>query len=77
MAMNEEEIRRERIRSLITPDVVVCKDCRERYKEEVSCSICGKNMLDPNYKGLVYECPVCGKLYCQDCWVKIEERKIH
>ena len=73
--MNEEEIRREKIRNLLTPDVIVCKDCRDKYKDETSCSVCGINMLDPNYKGMVYECPVCGKLYCESCWSKIEEVK--
>jgi len=71
--MNEDEIRREKIRNLLTPDVVVCNDCRVKYKEETSCSICGVNMLDPSYKGMVYECPVCGKLYCESCWNKMEE----
>jgi len=70
--MNEDEIRREKIRNLLTPDVVVCKECRETYKEETSCSVCGINMLDPNYKGMVYECPICGKLYCENCWNKME-----
>jgi len=73
--MNEEEIKKEKIRNLLTPDVLVCRDCRERYKEDVSCSVCGKNMLDPSYKGMVYECPVCGKLYCEECWNKMEEMK--
>ncbi|RLF33361.1 MAG: hypothetical protein DRN21_02280 [Thermoplasmata archaeon] len=68
--MNEDEIRKEKIRNLLTPDVIVCKSCREKYKAETSCAVCGVNMLDPEYKGMVYECPVCGKLYCEGCWNK-------
>lgn len=68
--MNEDEIRMEKIRNLLTPDVVVCTSCREIYKDETSCSSCNVNMLDPDYQGMVYECPVCGKLYCQICWNK-------
>ncbi|RLF52937.1 MAG: hypothetical protein DRN11_00360 [Thermoplasmata archaeon] len=70
--MNEDEMRKERIINLLTPDVLVCKDCREKYKELTSCAVCGKNMLDPNYKGMVYQCPVCNKLYCEECWNKME-----
>jgi len=48
--MNEDEIRKEKIRNLLTPDVIVCKSCREKYKAETSCAVCGVNMLDPEYK---------------------------
>ena len=67
-----DEITREKIRNILTPDVQVCPTCREKYKEEASCKACGRNMLDPSYKGMVYECPLCGNLYCEDCWNKME-----
>lgn len=72
MKMPENEIKREKIRNLLTPDVQVCGECREKYKEEASCKSCGRNMLEPTYKGMVYECPLCGNLYCEDCWKKME-----
>ena len=68
--MNEDDIRKEKIRNLLTPDVLVCKVCRDKYKAETSCAVCSVNMLDPEYKGMVYECPVCSKLYCEKCWGK-------
>lgn len=70
--MPENEIKKDKIRNLLTPDVGVCGGCRENYKEEASCHSCGKNMLDPAYKSMVYECPVCGNFYCEDCWKKME-----
>ncbi|MEA2054721.1 MAG: hypothetical protein U9O96_06400 [Candidatus Thermoplasmatota archaeon] len=70
--MQEEDIKKEKIRNILTPDIQVCGLCREKYKEEASCSSCGCNMLDPSYKGMVYECPLCSKLYCEDCWKKME-----
>ena len=72
----DEELAKERIRNLLTPEIAVCKPCREKYNELASCSICGKNLLDPNYKGLVYECPICGKLFCEECWNKMEAGEI-
>ncbi|HDS58702.1 MAG TPA: hypothetical protein ENN54_00170 [Thermoplasmatales archaeon] len=66
--MQEENIRKEKIRTILTPDVKVCGDCREKYKQEASCSACGVNMLDPSYSGMVYECPLCNELYCEQCW---------
>jgi predicted RNA-binding Zn-ribbon protein involved in translation (DUF1610 family) len=69
-SMNDDEIKREKIRNLLTPDVAVCGGCREEFKEVTSCAACGTNMLDPGYKGMTYECPVCGRLYCERCWNK-------
>ena len=68
--MNDTEIRKEKIRNLITPDVLVCKGCRDTYKELTTCAICDTNMLNPDYKGMAYECPICAKLYCEKCWNK-------
>ena len=65
--MNDDEISLEKIRTMLTPDVLVCKDCREKYKDLSTCGGCGTNMLDPEYKGMVYECKVCDKLYCENC----------
>ncbi|MCD6512235.1 MAG: hypothetical protein J7K61_01350 [Thermoplasmata archaeon] len=73
----DEEIARERIRNLLTPEIAVCKPCREKYNELASCSVCGKNLLDPEYKGMVYECPICGNLFCEDCWKKMEAGEIN
>lgn len=70
--MQEDTIRKEKIRTLLTPDVKVCGTCREKYKEEASCSACGVNMLDPSYSGMVYECPLCNHLYCEQCWGNME-----
>ncbi|MFO8133470.1 MAG: hypothetical protein R6U10_06025 [Thermoplasmatota archaeon] len=70
--MQEEGIKKDKIRSILTPDVQVCGRCREQYKEEASCSACGTNMLNPSYNGMVYECPLCGELYCEACWSKME-----
>ena len=73
--MDEDEIRKEKIRNLLTPDVVVCKGCRDTYKNVTSCGACSVNMLNPDYKGMVYECPVCGKLFCESCWDKTGHKK--
>ncbi len=72
-----DEITKEKIRNILTPDIQVCPACREKYKNEASCSSCGRNMLDPSYKGMVYECPLCGKLYCEECWNSMESGHTH
>lgn len=70
--MPDNDIKKDKIRSLLTPDVHVCGGCKEHYKEEASCHICGKNMLDADYADMVYECPICSQLYCEGCWKKKE-----
>ncbi len=75
--MQEDEIRKEKIRNILTPDIQVCPVCREKYQGEASCSSCGRNMLEPSYKGMVYECPLCSQLYCEECWKKMEKEGGH
>jgi hypothetical protein len=29
-------------------------------------------MLDASYTDMVYECPICSQLYCEECWKKKE-----
>lgn len=70
--MEEDEALREKIRSMLTPDTIVCTTCIETYKEEATCARCGTNMLSPKYTGKVYECPVCEKRYCEKCWDKLK-----
>ena len=75
--MPDDSITKEKIRNILTPDIKVCGACREKYKEEASCSTCGLNMLDSTYNGMVYECPLCNNLYCQDCWGTMEPGSEH
>jgi predicted RNA-binding Zn-ribbon protein involved in translation (DUF1610 family) len=75
--MQEESIKKDKIRNILTPDVQVCGGCCEQYKEEASCASCGKNMLHSSYNGMVYECPLCGELYCEACWTKMEPEHKH
>ena len=75
--MPDENIKREKIRNILTPDVQVCDACREKYKEQASCSVCGVNMLIPSYTGMVYECPLCNNLYCESCWGTLEPGSEH
>ena len=69
---NESIPRREEVRSMLTPEVNVCGECQTKYKEYSSCGECGQNMLSPDYTSMVYECPLCGKIYCENCWQKKE-----
>ncbi len=64
--------RKEKVKKILTPDVITCKTCIDDYREDVSCSKCDIVMLKPDYNGRVYECPICGKLYCENCWEKTE-----
>lgn len=66
--------KQERVRAMLTPEVEVCGQCQDRYRELATCSACGQNMLSPGYSGMVYECPLCGELYCQSCWDTMESR---
>ena len=71
--MPENDIKKEKIREMLTPDVIVCGECLDNYKTDISCSICGIIVLKPSYEGKVYECPICGKLYCETCWGKSQK----
>ena len=70
--INDEYNRKEKIRNILTPDVIACQKCIDDYRVEISCSKCDIVMLKPDYNGKVYECPICGKLYCENCWDKTE-----
>lgn len=68
--MYKNDIKKDSIRKLLTPDVTVCNRCLDKYKAEISCNICGIIMLKPSYEGRVYKCSICGELYCENCWNK-------
>ena len=70
--MPGEELKKDKVRSMLTPEVLVCGGCQDKYADQASCAGCGKNMLHPDYNGMVYECPLCGELYCEACWDKKE-----
>jgi predicted RNA-binding Zn-ribbon protein involved in translation (DUF1610 family) len=71
--MPGDELKKEKVRSMLTPEVLVCGSCQQKYSEQASCAGCGKNMLSPGYNGMVYECPLCGELYFENCWDTMEE----
>jgi hypothetical protein len=70
---NVDNPRRDEVRAMLTPEVNVCGDCQTRYKEYASCSSCGQNMLSPGYSGMIYECPLCSNIYCENCWQNKED----
>ena len=41
-------------------------------RTEITCSKCGIIMFKPDYDVKVYECPICGKPYCENCIDQIE-----
>ncbi len=64
-----------KLRDLLNPAVVVCGECTDELREYMKCSMCEKDLV--SYEGKVYECPICGNLYCSECWNKLEGNEVH
>lgn len=67
---SEDDKAIERIRSMLTPDTVVCKTCITTYKNECTCGHCNTIMIAPEYSGKTFKCPVCDQLLCEKCFEK-------
>jgi len=66
----------DKLKELLNPTVAgVCRDCEDELKDKMKCSMCGKDLYP--YEGKVYECPICGNLYCSECWDRMEGKDVH
>ena len=59
-----------KVRRLLNPSEVFCADCTDEIRAEMLCEHCKKTLFESPDK--VYECPLCEKFYCTDCWTKME-----
>ena len=62
-----------KLRRFLSPSEGFCPQCSDDLKELMVCKRCQKNLH--SYPSQVYECPLCEALYCQECWMELEEKK--